>query len=84
MEARTHASRVRLTALALPPAAGTSSDDGDRHLAPASWCGTRSGYSTAEPHWIPARSKAWFTGQDRSFYVVRLVGAALSAIRETL
>ncbi len=50
MEARTHASRVRLTALALPPAAGTSSDDGDRHLAPASWCGTKSGYSTAEPH----------------------------------
>ena len=44
---------------------------GDGTRSPASWGGTTSGYTSAQPRTISERGEIWFTDQDRGFYIVR-------------
>lgn len=44
---------------------------GDGTRAPASWGGTTSGYTSAQPRIITERGEIWFTDHDRGFYAVR-------------
>jgi hypothetical protein len=52
---------------------------GDGTAAPASFGGTYSGYTSAQPNIIPERAEIWFTDQDRGFYVVRFADGAWPA-----
>jgi hypothetical protein len=49
---------------------------GDGTRSPASWGGTTSGYTSAQPRIIAERGEIWFTDQDRGFYVVRFTNGA--------
>lgn len=45
---------------------------GDGRLAPASWAGTTSGFTTALPRLDKRRRQIWFTDQDAGFFVVKM------------
>lgn len=49
---------------------------GDGTRSPASWGGTTSGYTSAQPRIIAERGEIWFTDHDRGFYVVRFTNGA--------
>jgi hypothetical protein len=49
---------------------------GDGKRRPASFGGTTSGFTSAQPRIIPERGEIWFTDMDRGFYVVRFTNAA--------
>jgi hypothetical protein len=52
---------------------------GDGTRSPASWGGTTSGYTSAQPRIISERGEIWFTDQDRGFYVVRFTNGVTHA-----
>ncbi|MDQ3945846.1 MAG: hypothetical protein M3357_11975 [Actinomycetota bacterium] len=49
---------------------------GDGTRRPASWAGTTSGYTSAQPRIIAERGEIWFTDHDRGFYIVRFTNGA--------
>lgn len=49
---------------------------GDGRRRPASWGGTTSGYTSAQPRIVAERGEIWFTDHDRGFYVVRFTNGA--------
>lgn len=48
------------------------SPGGDGRPAPASWGGTTSAFTTAQPRFNPGDGTIWFTDQDAGFHVLKL------------